>query len=107
MYHAINFNISAFKRPINGCFDHRIKVYESRGGNDQKSLATFAKVLYIVDYLGLTLPAPSQIAGGDPVGNIAFPLSPTSAGGGGDGPLHIYILLVRIQKQTAVLEQRL
>jgi hypothetical protein len=35
---------------------------------------------------------PSQTAGGDPaVWNIAFPLSPMSAGGGGDGPLHIYI----------------
>jgi hypothetical protein len=28
-----------------------------RGRNDQKSLASFARVLYIVDYLGLTLPA--------------------------------------------------
>jgi hypothetical protein len=53
------------------------------------SVATFARVLYIVDYATCST---SQTAGGDPVGNIAFPLSPTSAGGGGIGhSIHIYI----------------
>jgi hypothetical protein len=63
----------------------------TRGRNDQKSLASFARVLYIVDYLGLTLPAPARLLGGTLSQKIAFPLSPMSAGGGGDGPLHVYI----------------
>jgi hypothetical protein len=79
----------ALKFPPQHC---QTRYYQEGGrGDDQKSLATFARVLYIVNYLGLTLPAPARQLGETPVGNIAFPLSPLSAGGGGDGPLHIYI----------------
>jgi hypothetical protein len=45
----------------------------TRGGNDQKSLATFARVLYIVDYQGLTLPAPARLLGGTPLDILPFP----------------------------------
>jgi hypothetical protein len=55
------------------------RIYEdmldvlSRWRNNQKSLASFARVLYIVDYLGLTLPAPARLLGGTPSQNLPSP----------------------------------
>jgi hypothetical protein len=63
------------------------------GGNDQKSLATFARVLYIVDYLGLTLPAPARLLGKTSLEILPSPshLSRLVEGGGGMGhSINIY-----------------
>jgi hypothetical protein len=67
---------------------------KSRGRNDQKSLAKFARVLYIVDYL---LPAPARLLGETPFEILPSPSHLRRLVEGGMGhSIYIYPPRIRV-----------